>query len=133
MYSEDAFTEFERSLTLTEKERNAVAAWLGLRYEDIRSYQRTGEGSQEIVGLESHLSNALAKALVCRKTVFRGLSAGNCRPERMAYLNKLLHDQEVIQLPCHDSATVSEEIGRAFTFTGTDVNDHLYGAIRGSV
>lgn len=120
----ECFHNFECSLTEAEKE--AIQTWLNLGYESIREYQRTGTCYGNVAVVEQHLSHALTKAVVCMGTVFRGLSAGNWRPERMDYLRQLLDGPSVWVLPCHDSASELEKIGRGFTYTDSgDEKRHL--------
>ena len=118
MCLENRFNEFEQALT--DDEKNAIKAWLGVRYEAIRTYQQTGVGDATVVQFERNLNTALAKAVICQKTVYRGLSAGNWRPDAIKYIRTILVGPETFKLPCHDSASVIESIGRAFTFTESD-------------
>jgi hypothetical protein len=64
-----------------------------------------------------HIQNT---TIVCTEMVFRGLSTGNWRPERVEFLRGLIHSPEEITLTSHDSATLSEEIGRDWCRIGPD-------------
>jgi hypothetical protein len=118
MCMEDQFKEFKQALS--KGERDAIQRWLGIWYDYIRTYQRTGIGDTEVVEAERNLKSALNKAVVCKKTVYRGLSAGSWRPEEIAYMRNLVEGPNIYELPCHDSASVMESIGRAFTYIEPD-------------
>jgi hypothetical protein len=70
MCSEQEFIDFEASLS--DDERKAIEAWLGVWYERICMYQRSGEGDHVVVRLESNLRAALSKAVVCHRIIYRG-------------------------------------------------------------
>lgn len=118
----DWFSEFAQSLT--DVERQAIHAWLNLGYLDIRNYQLTGLGDANVVKDEQNLGTALGKAVICQKPVYRGLSAVKWRPDAMEYLKNRINGDEVHELLCHDSASLIEDIGRAFTRTGPDDEEH---------
>ena len=73
---------FERfAESLTPEERAAVQRWLDVAFDIIRSFQTDGSlppesimPGREVEALERNFSSALAKAVVCMETVFRGLS-----------------------------------------------------------
>jgi hypothetical protein len=117
------FEKFAESLTLEESA--AVRQWLNVGYDIIRGFQSEGGipehlSFQQVEALERYFSNALSKAVVCTEMVFRGLSIGNWRPERIEFLRGLIHGPEEITFPSHDSATLSEEIGRDWCRIGRD-------------
>jgi hypothetical protein len=117
------FERFAESLTL--EERAAVLQWLNVGYDIIRSFQSGGVipeylSFQQVEALERHFSSALSKAVICTELVFRGLSAGSWRPEHIEFLRSLTHGPEEITLTSHDSATLSEEIGRDWCRIGPD-------------
>ena len=117
------FEKFAESLT--PEERAAVCQWLNVTYDIIRGFQIEGcipehLLPQQVEVLGRHFSAALAKAVVCTETVFRGLSAGNWRPKHIDFLHWLIHDPQEITFPSYDSTTLSEEIGRAYCRTGPD-------------
>jgi hypothetical protein len=117
------FDRFKESLP--PEERAAVLQWLNVGYDVIRGFQNTGDipeylSFQQVESLERHFSSALSKAIVCAEMVFRGLSAGNWRPEHIEFLRGLTHGPEEITLTSHDSATVSEDMGRCWCRTGPD-------------
>ena len=80
--------------SLTDDERKAIEAWLGIWYEAIRYYQLTGSGDATVVQLEWNLGAALVKAVICQKTVYRGLSAGECKPDDIAYMRTIIEGPE---------------------------------------
>jgi hypothetical protein len=109
------FEKFAESLT--REERTAVYQWLNVGYDIIRGFQNEGNISerwflQQVEALERNFSSALSKAIVCTEMVFRGLSTGNWRRNRVEFLRRLIHGPEEITLTSHDSATLSEEVGR---------------------
>jgi hypothetical protein len=115
----DPFAAFAASLT--PDERVAIERWQGVHYESLRWYQLTGEipcGSTavEMAAFEHAFSSALRKAVVCREPVFRGLSAGRWRPERIDYLFSLVSGTSEIVLRSHDSASRNEARARDWCF-----------------
>jgi hypothetical protein len=116
---------FERfAESLSPEESAVVRYWLNMGYQIIQAFQMDGsvpEGYsyQQVKALERHFSSALAKAVVCTETVFRGLSAGGhweVRPGSMDFLSRLIHGPQEISFPTHDSASLSEEIGRGHCY-----------------
>ncbi len=104
---------------LTKKEKEAIQMWLGLRHEDIRSYQLNGDcpegmSKPEIGSLEKRFSSALSKAVPCAGIVFRGLWANKLRPERIKHIRSWIEGCKEITIHSHDSATISEKIGRSW-------------------
>ena len=107
---------------LLPEECSAVKGWLNnISHEIIRDFQIDGSVPhgrtfQQIEAFERHFSSALAKAVVCKETVFRGLSAGGCFFDAgtgsMNFLRCLIDGPEEIIFPSHASASLSEEIGR---------------------
>lgn len=116
---ENQFKEFEQALNDSEKE--AIKKWLGIWYDSIRTFQKTGNSDKKIIQMEQNLTSALEKAVICQKTVYRGLSAGNWRPESIAYIRALIEGPVIIELSSHDSASVIEKVAREFTHT--NIND----------
>lgn len=116
---------FERfAESLSPDESAAVRRWLNMEYQIIQAFQMDGsvpEGYsyQKAKALECHFSRALAKAVFCTETVFRGLSAGGdweVRPGSMDFLSRLIHGPEEISFSTHDSASLSEGIGRGHCY-----------------
>jgi len=127
MCLEDQFSKFEKSLT--DDERSAINAWLGTYYEAIRDHQMTGSGDETIVQLARNFDTALDKAVICQETVYRGLSGGEWRPRKIAYMRTIIEGPEVFTLPCHDSASVMENIGREFTRTEPDDDKQILAVL----
>ena len=75
---------------------------------------------EEMQGLVHSFESALSKAVVCTQIVYRGMSAGHWRPERIRFLRELVDGSEFITFASHDSATVSEVIGRSFCRTANE-------------
>ncbi len=115
MCLDNKFKEFEKSLT--KNERKAIQCWLGAFHESICCHQITRRGSADVAQYEQDLGTALTKAVICQKIVYRGLSAGNWRPDKIKYLKELIEGPATFKLPCHGSASMEESIGRGFTFT----------------
>jgi hypothetical protein len=67
--------------------------------------------------LERNFSRALEKAVVCRETVYRGLSAGTWCPERIAYLRELIHGPDEYTIPTHDSASTLRRVASERTYS----------------
>jgi hypothetical protein len=127
MCSEQEFIDFEASLS--DGERKAIEAWLGVWSESICIYQRSGEGDQVVVRLESNLRAALSKAVVCRRIIYRGLSDRFLSPDRQQYMRRLLLGPEIFTLDCHASASVLREIGEGFTFTEPDDDERTLSVL----
>jgi hypothetical protein len=116
------FENFAESLT--PEESAVVRFWLNMGYQIIQAFQMDGSvpkghSSQHMEPLERQFSSALAKAVVCTETVFRGLSAGGAwevRPGSMVFLSRLIHSPQGISFPSHDSASLLEEIGRGHCY-----------------
>ncbi|MBW7988775.1 MAG: hypothetical protein FVQ84_01965 [Planctomycetes bacterium] len=104
---------------LTEEEKKAIRMWLGVYHEDIRLYQLcgvcpNGMSKAEIGSLETRFSSALSKAVLCAEIVFRGLWATNLRTERIKHIRSWIEGCKETTIHSHDSATISEEIGRSW-------------------
>lgn len=113
----DPFQRFAESLT--PDERRAVESWLGMGYTIIRQYQRDGTvpSAYSVAHVDSVLqafNRALEKAVICNEHAFRGLSASRCLPGDFEYVHSFVSGSGSIPLTSHDSATVSEELGRSF-------------------
>lgn len=121
MNSEDKFIAFSSSLNNDEKQ--AIYAWLGVWYESICNYQRTGDGGKDyitslkctIAELENNFSTALSKEVSCKCTVYRGISDRFRCPDRQKYIRQLLHGSETFVWESHASASIFREIGESFT------------------
>lgn len=105
--------------SLTPGEKAAVEAWLGMGAVVLRAFELCGSvppqmTREEMAVIEDDFRRAMAKALLCRQLVFRGLSAGRWRPEAMEYLFSMIQGRETFSIATYDSATASESIGRAF-------------------
>jgi hypothetical protein len=107
--AEEGFTLFRSSLN--HDEHQAINGWLGLYYEDICVYQRTGEGGERVIKVEKNLNSALSKADKCF-----------C-PDRQQYIRELINGNETFVLDSHASASVVKEIAKGFTFTDPDDDD----------
>ena len=127
MCSEQEFIDFEASLS--DDERKAIEAWLGVWYERICMYQHSGEGDHVVVRLESNLRAALSKAVVCHRMIYRGLSDRFLCPDRQQYMRRLLLGPETFTLDCHASASVLREIGEGFTFTEPDDDERTLSVL----
>jgi ADP-ribosyltransferase exoenzyme len=119
--AEEGFTLFRSSLN--HDEHQAINGWLGLYYEDICVYQRTGEGDERVIKVEKNLNSALSKAVICHHAVYRGLSDKCFCPDRQQYIRELINGNETFVLDSHASASVVKEIAKGFTFTDPDDDD----------
>jgi hypothetical protein len=115
------FEEFAESLT--PEESAAIRYWLDkMGHLFIREFQMDGTvppGAtfQQMEARERYFSQALAKAVICTKTVFRGLSAGGVTEltsDSMNFLRRLICGPEETIFPSHASASLSEEMAREF-------------------
>jgi hypothetical protein len=124
--SQPAAADLQRFVAqLTAEEKKAIEWWLNVGAAVLRPYQLDGlipanSSAAEMSALEDRLNRALAKAVVCRGIVFRGLSASVWRPEAMDYLGELVTGRGEIVLRSHDSATYSEQMGREWCRTEVD-------------
>src|SRR4030081_3449003 len=80
---------------LTPDEREAIMGWLNVGADVLRPYQLQGvvpphSSAAAMASFEDSFNRALAKAIVCKGPVFRGLSASRWRPQSMDYLKSLI-------------------------------------------
>jgi hypothetical protein len=113
----DDFQQFAERLT--EADRRAIKWWLDIGSLFLRQYQMDGSlpsgvSQAEMDSMEEAFSGALAKAVVCRELVFRGLSASRLLPPELAYVQSFIHGPSEIIISTHDSATLSEDMGRSY-------------------
>ena len=128
--NEICFEQFRERLT--EDETIAIRMWLGGHYKRIRAYQLgwstpshfvnggieiadLSSGIKDIAFLEKSFTSALSKAVKCTEIIFRGLWANNIRPERIEHLRSWFEGCGEITIHSHDSASISEKIGRSWT------------------
>ena len=125
--------EFERfAASLTQEERVAVQKWLGAHSSKLRNWQQEGVVSseatrEEVTSFETAFNAALAKALICREPLWRGLNSRIRYEGSKEYLRSLIVGLPDIMFMVHASATLSQSIGRGHCYLEPeDQRDHAH-------